>query len=334
MASGSTKAVVTAIVGNSVVMCAKFLAFSLTGSGSMLSEGIHSAADVSNQCLLLLGIKRSQGKATAELPYGYGRAQFFWALVSAVGIFFLGCGVTLYHGINGLLHPHEVEDPTLALGVLAFALVVEGATLVVAAQAVSQSAKEAGMSFLEYIKRGSDPMGVAVLLEDGAAVLGVIIAAIALGLTALTGNPVFDALGSIAIGLLLGAVALFLVQRNRIALLGQAASEERTTRILRVLAQDPMVESVRDVKATVVGSNAIRFKAEVEFDGAMLARKWLRTQDPAVLLAELDSPGELQSFLVRYTDHIIDQLGDEVDRIESEIKKAVPEVRHVDIETD
>jgi zinc transporter 9 len=332
MAASSARAVYTAIVGNTIVMVAKFIAFAFTGSAAMLSEGIHSLADVSNQVLLALGISRSKRDADAEHPYGYGRAQFVWALISAVGIFFIGCGVTVYHGVTAVLHPHPIESPGIAAGVLLFALIIEGYCLLVALEAVRHNARQAGMTTMDFLRHGPDPMGSAVVLEDSAAVGGVVIAAVTLGLGLWTGNPIWDGVGSIIIGLLLGYVAVFLVNKNRVYLLDATIPEADKERILAVLAQSAVVESVHDVKATMVGAETIRFKAEVEFDGQEVARRFL-AHHPIPDLGDPAKNEEMHAFLVQYADHIVEALGDEIDRIEKDIQAVVPNAKHVDIET-
>ena len=334
MAGGSTRAVYAAIAGNSLVMVAKFGAFALTGSGAMLSEGIHSFADVGNQCLLAVGISRSQKIADEDHPYGYAREQFIWALISAVGIFFLGCGVTVYHGIHTLLHPEPLQAMSTALWVLLFAFVVEGWTFMVAWRAVSAAAKESGMSMRQYTFKGPDPMGVAVLLEDGAAVFGVSIAAAAIGMIQVTGDPRWDGYASIAIGVLLGAIAVFLIFKNREALIGQSIDASKRDRVLELLESDPVVETVRDIKATVIGPDKLRFKAEIEFDGKAVARRHLDEVALDALFASLSSREDLERVLVDYGDFVVDWLGDEIDRIEGSIRQAVPEVQHVDLEAD
>ncbi len=334
MASGSTKAVYAAIIANSAVGLAKIVGFVFSGSGAMLSEGIHSIADVSNQLLLAIGISRSQRDASDDHPYGYGRDTFVFAMISAVGIFWFGCGVTLYHGITTLLHPHEVEALPLSLGILVLSGAIESVTLRMAWRAVRDGAKKADMSLGQFMLKGSDPMGVAVLLEDGAAVLGVLLAIIALGLSYVTGDPIYDAIGTLSIGVLLGALAIFLVVKNRTALLGQSISPTRTSQVLEVLQQDPVVEAVYDVKTTVLGSDRSRFKAEVEFDGAEVARRFLASQDLDAMRAEVTDPEALRGLLIRYGDHLIDALGDEIDRIEARIREVDPTLRHVDIEAD
>ena len=337
MASGSAKAVYSAIAANSVITVTKLGAFAFTGSGAMLSEGIHSFADVINQTLLALGIKKAKKGADEDHPYGYGRDAFVWALISAVGIFFLGCGFTLYHGVHSLLHPESVEinDIQIAVGVLIFSFVLEMWTLWVAYKAVKESAKALNISFAQYLKEGPDPMAVAVLLEDAAAVFGVTIAAASIGLFMVTGNPIWDAIGSITIALLLGAVAIFLVIKNRKALLGQSVNTNLTDGVLAVLNDDPAIEAVHDIKATVMGADSFRFKAEIDFDGAAIAQRWLSTQDLSAVHGNIrDDPEALEAFLVSYGEHICSALGSEVDRIEELIKAAVPAAKHVDLEAD
>ena len=334
MAGGSTKAVYAAIVANSIVAVLKFIGFALSGSGAMLSEGIHSIADVSNQVLLAVGISRSEQAPDEDHPYGYGRDTFVFAMISAVGIFWFGCGVTLYHGITSLMHPHPVQELSIAIGILVVSGVIESVTLWMAWVAVRDSAKKANQTLSEFMLKGSDPMGVAVLLEDGAAVLGILVALAALGMSLVTGNPIFDAIGSILIGVLLGLVAIFLVIKNRTALLGQSMSAENTSRVVEALKTDPVVEAVNDVKTTVLGTNQARFKAEVEFDGEAVARRFLATQDLTATWDDINDEAALRAFLIQYGDHIIDALGDEIDRLETKIRTVAPEIRHVDLEAE
>jgi zinc transporter 9 len=334
MAGSSTKAVYAAIGGNSVVMLAKFGAFAMTGSGAMLSEGIHSFADVGNQVLLAVGIRQSQKIADEEHPYGYAREQFIWAMISAVGIFFLGCGVSIYHGVHSLLHPAPLEDMGVAVAVLVFSLLVEGATLLIAVRAVSAHARQINMTFTRYLVEGPDPMSVAVLLEDGAAVSGVLMALVSVGLFQLTGNPVFDAVASILIGLLLGAVALFLIYKNRENLLTPSVPQEDRDKLRAVLENDPVVERVSDVKATIIGADAARFKAEVEFDGRMVARRYMEGVDIEAIWNRINNKEDLYAYLVQYGDELVDAVGDEIDRLEGEIRHAMPSVHHVDLEAD
>lgn len=332
---GSARVVTYAIISNFTVMVFKFGAYLYTGSASMLSEAVHSLADFANQCLLAFGILQSIKAPSIDHPYGWSRARYVYSLISGVGIFFLGSGVSVYHGISVLFTPPVLASLPLALLVLFGSLLAEGATFVIAVNQVAKSARETGVSFTDYLVRGRDPSAVAVLVEDGAAVAGLLIAASCLGLTSYTGNAVYDALGSIAIGGLLGTVAMFLIRRNADFLVGRSIPEERLKQIIDVLEQDIMVRSIHDVKATEMGADTVRFKAEINFDGREITRRHLSRKDLPKLLKEVhdvQSPEELERFMLDHGEQIIDTLGQEVDRIERNIKKQSPEVRHVDLE--
>lgn len=333
MAGGSKAAVYAAIGGNTLVMISKFAAFAVTGSAAMLSEGIHSVADVGNQALLALGIHKSAQGPSPEHPYGMQRDRFIWALISAVGIFFLGCGVTVYHGVQTLLHPHPLEGSVgLLLGVLALSLLIEGSTLLVAYRAVRRQAGT--MSTVDYVRSAQDPMATAVLMEDSAAVTGVLIAAASIGLTVITGQAFWDGVGSILIGLMLGVAAIVLVRRNRELLLGETPDREVVQRIEALLAADPAVAAISDVKAVIVGAEAIRFKAEVDFDGRAISARHLVDEDLDALYARAATPEGLREVLIDYGETLVQELGKTIDELEDKVQQAVPNARYVDLETD
>lgn len=334
MSTDSARAVTIALLADLLLAAAKLTAFAFTGSASMLSEAVHSLADTANQALLAVGVVRSRRPPDPEHPYGYGAARYVWSLLAAAGVFFVGCGATVWHGMMKLVDPPELGQLPLAFGVLALALVVDGASFLVGLSAVRRLARAAGVPVWQYVTRGDDPSAVHVVTEDGVALLGIVIAASALGLSALTGSPTWDALGSIAIGLSMGAGAIFLIERNRRLLLGPAASTSQRTRFLEVLRRSPFVEQVKDVKSEVIGPEALRLKAEIEFDGRALARRYLEGQDMGELSQRLREPAALEHFLVEFADEIVEDLGDEVDRLEEEIRREIPESRHVDLETD
>ena len=336
MAGGSKVAVYSAIGANTLVMFAKFAGFFFTGSGTMLAEGIHSMADVGNQALLIVGMKRSKLPADAEHPFGYGRDAFIWALMSAVGIFFIGCGVTVAHGVHGLLSdaPHEVGDPTLNLGILAFAFVAEGASLIIAVVGIMKEAKSVGRGFWDHVRTTDDPFAVAVLLEDSAAVLGVVIAFACVLLGAITHQPWWDAVGSLVIGVLLGAVAIFLTAKNRAMLIGRSISKQDQDALEALLENDPAVEHVVLARGEVAGADAYRISAEIELDGHHLARLWLEGKEPDAVLAEIGDVESMPVFLGEFADDIVEMVGDEVDRIEGRIREAIPRAQSVDLEPD
>ncbi|MBN2800321.1 MAG: cation diffusion facilitator family transporter [Deltaproteobacteria bacterium] len=334
MSGGSKTAVYAAIVGNTVVTIAKAGAFLLTGSGAMLAEAIHSLADVGNQALLAVGMKRAHRPPDERHPFGYGREAFVWALISAVGIFFIGCGVTVAHGVHTLTsgEAHEVGSVGLALWVLLFSMVVEGASFGVAVRGVVLAARARGLGLVAHIRTTGDPFGVAVLLEDFAALLGVLIAAASLGLVQLTHDPRWDGIGSIAVGLLLGVVAVFLIAKNKAMLVGQVALEQGSVREL--LASDPLIERVAVTRAAITGVDSIRVSAEVDLDGRRLAERYLAEHDVDALAAQLADPEALRAFLATYSDALLDEVGDEIDRLGEEIRQRFPQATGVDIALD
>ena len=223
----------------------------------------------------------------------------------------------------------------LALGVLGGSFLLEGYSLYVAVKECLSSARELGMTFKDYILHGPDVSTIAVLMEDSAAILGVAVAGACVSLTYVTGNPMWDSIGSILVGSLLGGVAMFLIQKNKDALVGRSIPAEQHDRILSLMQQDPVIRNVYNIKAVTLSSNILRFQAEVDFNGEEIARRYLKKSniDVNTLGEELNSPEKIESFLVKYGDGVIDALGLEVDRIEEEIKKEVPEVKFVDLET-
>ncbi|MDG2127276.1 MAG: cation diffusion facilitator family transporter [Fuerstiella sp.] len=327
----SKSAVVTAIVGNACVMCAKFVAYFATGSGAILSEAIHTFADLLNQILLLVGIKRSANDANENYAYGYGAERYIWALISAVGIFFLGCGVTVYHGISSLVHAHKpVSEFGWAVGVLVVSFLIEFYVLTVAVRSVRKSA--AGQPFFAYLRREADPAVVAVVLEDAAACVGILIAFAAIGLTWLTGDQYWDAIGSITIGILLGCIACWLIQRNRSLLVGESVPPHIRAQLLKILNENPTVEEVVDLRTRILDTSTYRIKADIHFDGSALAeqkRHELRGEYEGIT-----SYDEFETFAIRYADEIVDLLADEVDKIERNIRNQIPQAEHMDLEAD
>jgi zinc transporter 9 len=329
--------VYSAIVSNVVVCLAKVLAFAHTGSGAIFSEVIHSLADIANQCLLAIGLKMSNKAPTAEHPYGFVPERFVFALISAVGIFFLGCGASVYHGISGLLSPAELGPMTMGFLSLGTSFCVEGLTFLMAMHSLREGARTMGMPFWNYIKYAADPMQVAVFCEDGAAVLGVSTAFVSLLFTHYTGSVVPDSIGSILIGGLLGATAIFLIQLNRRYLNYRSIPREHQARMLAVLDANPLVRAVHDVKAVAMGGAVWRFKAEVTLDGSEITRRYMKysrtdteTIVDAIRNGSMDAKS-LEKYLQQYGSNIVVATGKEVGRIEHDIRQKVPEARHVDI---
>jgi zinc transporter 9 len=337
MASGSKLAVYTAIGANSLVTVAKFAGFCLTGSGALLSEAVHSLADVGNQTLLAVGMKRSQKAPDQEHPFGYGQEAFIWALISAVGMFFLGCGVSLAHGIQSVMHGggHGTETHSsynLSIYILLFALVIEGGCLGIAIKSLMGDAKRSGQSFREYLRTTDDPFGVAVLLEDGGAVLGVLIALSSVALAKYFESPIWDAVGTIGIGILLGFMAVYLVAKNRTYLVGKAISVKDQQALMSILEADPIVEDVAVQRAMVVGTESYKISAEIDLDGRYMADRYLEKQSVPELLSSFETPEDFKAYLREYSENLVDQVGDEIDRIETKIREVLPKAKDIDLE--
>ncbi|KAF3427474.1 hypothetical protein E2986_05954 [Frieseomelitta varia] len=331
----SGKVVLTAIAINGCNFLFKLCAWLYTGSHSMFSECVHSAADTCNQLILAYGIHKSVQTPNPDHPYGYTNMRYVSSLISGVGIFCVGTGLSVYHGIHGLLYPSTIESLYWAYFILAGSLVSEGATLLVAIQSIKRGAEEKRQTFKEYVLGGQDPSVNVVLMEDFAAVLGLVCAAVCMSLTSFFGNSMFDATGSLLVGGLLGAIAGFIIHTNAAALIGRSISQEDLDRINAELEADIMVRAIYDVKGIDMGNNLVRYKAELDFDGRELTRSYLEKHDLVQMLKEITEMTdikELEAFMLKHGEAIVDMLGGEIDRMELNLKKKHPEIRHCDLE--
>ncbi|KAH8932155.1 hypothetical protein BDL97_19G058600 [Sphagnum fallax] len=334
----SQRAVVVALWCNFLVFSLKIGVWSMTSSHVMLAESIHSLADLANQALLAYGLVSSKRAPDALHPYGYSKERFVWSLISAVGIFCLGSGATIVHGVQNLWNPGPVENVSIAAGVLVASAIMEGASLIVAYGAVKKGAEAEGMTLKEYLWRGHDPTAVAVMMEDGAAVAGLAVAGLALAAVEFTGQRIWDPIGSIVVGQLLGVVAIFLIQRNRQALLGRSIDDLDMRRVINLLISDPVVEGLYDCKSEVIGPGAYRFKAEIDFNGVAIVQNYLQRagrdawmKDFLEAAKDSDS-GALDRVMASYGEEVVAAVGSEIDRLEKEIQRIVPAILHVDIE--
>lgn len=328
--ASSKGAVLGALIGNSIVTVIKFAAFLTSGSGAMFSEAVHSAADAANQGLLWVGIRSSERPADALFHYGYGYDRYLFSLLSAVGIFVFGAGITVYHGVHSLIDPSPVESSALSYGVLAVAFVIDGVVLAGALRAIW--ARKGDKGLLEYLRTTTDPTVAAVLLEDSVATVGVIVAAVAIYLTELTGNSLYDAIGALTVGVLLAGVALWLGIKNRTLLLGPAIPEHVWTGVIEYLDAHPAVLSVSKPKSRIVGAGKFRFAAEIDFDGAYFGRQldaFVGERAPA-----LDEAGAREAFAGEFGHRVIELVAAEIDAIEAELRERYPELAYVDIEAD
>ena len=266
-AGGGTRAVVTAMVANAVIAVAKFVAYLVTGSAAMLAESIHSVADTSNQALLLLGGKRAKRIADDRHQFGYGRERYFWAFVVAMVLFALGGLFSIYEGIDKLRHPHEVVSLGWAVAVLVFAI---GAESFAFRTAVLESRKVKGKnSWWEFIRRSRSPELPVILLEDAGALIGLAFALVGVGMTALTGDPMWDGLGTLAIGVLLVAISVVLTIEMKSLLIGEAATPEHITALTRAVEAVPTVTRIIDLRTQHIGPDELLVGAKLEFDRSL-----------------------------------------------------------------
>lgn len=331
----SGRVVLSAITINFSNFVMKLVAWWFTNSHSLFAECIHSLADTMNQVILAYGIHKSIQKANADHPYGYTNMKYVSSLISGVGIFCVGTGLSVYHGIVGLIDPTPIDSIYWAFLSLAGSLMTEGATCIVAIASIRRGAKEANMSVKDYILTSQDPSVNVVLLEDCAALLSIVVTASCIGLSAYTGSSKPDAIGSLLVGGILGAVASFIIRTNVTALVGRSISQEFLDKINYELESDVMIRGIHDVKGIDMGNSLIRYKAELDFDGRELTRLYLDHQDLKSMFDEvktMKSIDEFETFLLRHSENIIDTMGGEIDRIEVKLRKKFPQIRHCDLE--
>lgn len=258
----STRAVVAAFLANLGIALAKLAGFSFTGAVSMLAEAAHSLADTANQGLLLLGGRRSRRSADATHPFGFGRERYFWAFVVALVLFTGGGLFALLEGEEKLRRPHELESTTWAIGVLLVAIVLEGLSFRTATRA-SAPARREDESWWAFVRRSKEPELTVVLLEDTGALLGLGFALFGIVMSELTHNPRWDAAGSIAIGLLLVAIAAGLAVKMKSLLIGESASPEQVAAIHAALRATDGLDRVLDLRTEHLGPHDILVVAKV-----------------------------------------------------------------------
>lgn len=265
-ASGGTKAIIAALFANLGIAITKFIAFLFSGSSSMLAESVHSLADTGNQGLLLLGGRRSRKTADASHPFGYGRERYVYAFVVSIILFSVGGVFSIYEGIDKLQHPHELEVPWLPILVLSIAIVLESFSLRTAIRESNHvRGKQGWVSFIRHAKAPELPV---VLLEDIAALLGLVFAFLGVGLTILTGDATWDAIGTLAIGVLLIAVAIVLGIETKSLLVGEGANAEDAERIRDAINAHPAVEALIHMKTLYLGPDELLVAAKVAFASA------------------------------------------------------------------
>ena len=268
MKADNTRVLLIALGANVGIAVAKFAAAAITGSSAMLTEGAHSLVDSTNQLLLMYGQKRAAKPADAIHPGGYGRELYFWSFVVALLVFALGAGVSVYEGVLHIIEPEPAVSPLIAYGVLAIAFALEGGSTVAAFREFNAARR--GQSWWQALTSTKDATTVIVLLENGAAMAGILIAAIGLALSQLTGNPRFDGVASVLIGLLLGVVAIFLAREAKGLLIGEAADPELIAGIRRAATREGVM-GVGEIMTIHNAPTQIAAAVNVDFDNRLSA---------------------------------------------------------------
>ena len=266
----STRTLVIALLANLGIAVSKFVAAAITGSSAMLTEGVHSVVDCTNQLLLMWGRRASKRPPDKLHPFGYGRELYFWSFVVAVMVFALGAGVSVYEGIIHIAEPEEAVSPLIAYAVLVVAFFLEGWSTLEAYRDFNKA--KGSLSWWQAIRRSKDPPAFIVLLENGAAMAGIIAAGIGLALSQLTGDPFFDGAASVVIGVILGVTACLLAYESKALLIGEAADPELVSALHDMVQSCKGVTAVGQVLTVHSAPDQITAMLSVDFDDDITAR--------------------------------------------------------------
>jgi cation diffusion facilitator family transporter len=261
--TASTRTLVVALLANLGIAVSKFAAAAVTGSSAMLTEGVHSVVDSTNQLLLMWGRRAAKRPPDKAHPFGYGRELYFWSFVVAVLVFSLGAGVSIYEGFLHIAHPEPAVTPIIAYAVLLIAFLLEGWSTLEAYQDFRKA--KGNLGWFEAILRSKDPPSFIVLLENGAAMAGIVAAAIGLALSQLTGNPFFDGAASVVIGVILGFTAALLAYESKGLLIGEAADPELVENLRKLACDMPGVVGVGYVLTLHSSPDQITVLMNVDF---------------------------------------------------------------------
>ncbi len=265
--SESLLTVLVAFAVNILIAVAKSAAAVVTGSASMLAEAAHSWADAGNEVLLLIANRRSRRPPDSKHPFGHGREAYVWSLLAAVGLFVAGAAISVAHGVQELLHPEPASDFVVGYIVLAVSFVLESVSFLQSVRQARPEAESMQRDLIEHVLATSDPTLRAVFAEDSAALIGLVIAAAGLAAHELTGSPIPDAIGSILVGLLLAAVAIVLINRNRRYLIGEEADPRVRAAAIQALTDDPEVARVTYLRLEIVGPRTVSVIGDVDLTG-------------------------------------------------------------------
>ncbi len=259
--AGSTRAILAALLANAGIAVAKFVGYLITGSSSMLAEAVHSVADTSNQALLLFGQRQARKEADSLHPFGYGRSRYFYSFVVALVLFSLGSLFALYEGYHKISHPSELTSPLVAVVILVVAILLESYSFRTA-MVESRPLKGKG-SWWHFIRTSRNPELPVVLLEDTGALIGLVLALAGVGLTVVTGNPVWDGIGTAAIGVLLGIIAVILMIEMHSLLIGEGATGAEEHAIRAALEQTAHVDRLIHIRTQYLGPEELLVAAKI-----------------------------------------------------------------------
>ncbi len=287
----SNVAIYAALAGNVAIAVTKFVAAALTGSAAMASEAIHSVVDTGNEGLLLYGKSRAARPADADHPFGHGRELYFWSFIVALLIFTVGAGVSIYEGIAHIRAAEPIRDPTIVFAVFGASFVFEGVSFIVGLRQVRQVLE--GKSFWQGFRESKDPTDFVVVFEDGAALLGILVAVAGTGLTLLTGSEIYDGGASIVIGVILAVVAVLLARESKALLIGERADPQIALTAEREANRLAEVVSVNGVATVQLAPNQVIVTANLDFEDSVTAgaietvvadyERRLREEHPAVV---------------------------------------------------
>ena len=295
------KVIYAALIGNFAIAVMKFIAAAVSGSAAMLAEAFHSSADTGNQVMLLIGHARAKKPPDEQHPFGYGKELYFWAFVVAVSIFFVGAALSIYEGVHKLLHPEPVKSIYLSLVVLGIAILFEAYPWWVAFSEARKMQEGKGFAnIMDLAVRSKNPTVLVVLFEDSAAIIGCLVAAAGITLAYKTEMPIFDAMASIVIGLVLLVLALFLARETKALLIGESATRRDRAKIYQAICDMDEISRCGSLLTMHLGPNDILVNIEVEF---------------------IDSLST-------------DEIEAAIDKIELRVREAVPEAKKIFIEAE
>lgn len=281
MAGGNQRAILAALAANFGLAVAKFVGWTFTGAASMLAESVHSLADSTNQALLLWGGSAASRRPTPSHPFGHGRERYFWSFVVSLVIFSLGGLFALHEGIDKVQHPQQLESPLIAIAILGIGILLEGGSLMTAVRAARSAKGE--LSWWHYIRTSKEPELPVVLLEDLGALIGLALALLGIAAAMLTGDGRFDAIGSIAIGILLLTIGGVLAAEMKSLLIGEAASDAHVATIRATIEASPEVRRLIDMRTQHMGPAHLLIAARIEFESELGFREISRAIDSVQL---------------------------------------------------